>query len=150
LDPLATAGSLRAGGRFNPPNKFSALYTSVEATTAAKEVARGLAQRGLDPAEYPEGAWWVYELEVELKAVLDLTDGDVLQKSGIREDILTGTDMNATREIAVQARERGYEGLLVSSVAVPGAKNLVIFLDKLPRPPLVLSSRTIRLAGAGP
>src|SRR5207237_485302 len=83
LDPLATTRSLKAGGRFNPPNEFGALYTSLEATSATKEVARGLRQRGVDPDQFPEGAWWVYELEVKLEAVLDFTDADVLQKSGI-------------------------------------------------------------------
>ena len=108
LDPLATTGSLKAGGRFNPPNEFGALYTSLEATSAAKEVARGLRQRGVDPDQLPEGAWWVYELEVKSEAVLDLTDADVLQKSGIAEGSLTGSDVNATRQIAAEARERGY------------------------------------------
>ena len=145
LDPLVTTGSLKAGGRFNPPNEFGALYTSVEATTAAKEVARGLRQRGIDPDQFPEGAWWVYELEVELETVLDLTDRDVLRECGIREDSLTGTDVNATREIAAQARQGGYQALLVPSAAVAGSKNLVIFLDILRLRPNVVSSRPVSL-----
>ncbi len=143
LDPLGTTGSLEAGGRFNPPNEFGALYTSLEATTAAKEVARGLRQRGIDPEKFSEGAWWVYELEVKLEAILDLTDPNVLQRIGIRQDSLTGTDINTTREIAAHARERGYEALLVPSAATANSKNLVIFLDKLPMRPNVLSSRPV-------
>jgi RES domain-containing protein len=145
LDPLGTAGSLKAGGRFNPPNAFGALYTSVEVPTALKEVAKGLRLRGIDPEQFPEDAYWIYELEVRLEAVLDLTDPDVLQKSGFQEDSLTGTDINATREIATQARERGYEALLVPSGANPKSKNMVIFLDKLDTRPRVLSSRPVRL-----
>ena len=140
---MATTGSLKAGGRFNPPNEFGALYTSLEPNTAAKEVARGLRQRGVDPDQFPEGAWWVYELEVKLESVLDLTDADVLQKSGIPENSLIGTDVNATRQIAAEARERGYEALLVPSAAVAGSKNLVIFLDKASSRPNVLSSRPV-------
>ena len=140
---MATTGSLKAGGRFNPPGQFGALYTSLDATTAAKEVARGLRQRGVDPDQFPEGAWWVYELEVRLEAVLDLTDADVLERSGIQEDSLTGSDVNATREIAAQARERGYQALLVPSAAAAGSKNLAIFPDSLPAPPHVLSSRPL-------
>ncbi len=145
LDPLGTSGSLNAGGRFNPPNEFGALYTSLEATTAAKEVARGLRQRGVDPEKFPEGSWWIYELEVNLEVVLDLTDPDVLRTSGIRQDSLTGTDINATRQMAAEARERGYEAVLVPSAAVPNSKNLVIFVDRLPLPPKVLSSRPVSL-----
>jgi RES domain-containing protein len=143
LDPLGTRGSLKAGGRFNPPNEFGALYTSLDATTAAKEVARGLRQRGIDPEQFSEGAWWVYELEVKLEAILDLTDPSVLQRIGIQQDSLTSTEINATREIAARARERGYEALLVPSAAAANSKNLVIFLDKLPVRPNVLSSRPV-------
>ncbi len=134
---------MKAGGRFNPPNEFGALYTSLEATTAAKEVASGLRQRGIDPEQFSEGAWWVYELEVKLEAILDLTDPNVLESIGIRLDLLTGADINATRGIAAQARERGYEALLVPSAAARNSKNLVIFLDKLPERPNVLSSRPV-------
>lgn len=143
LDPLGTTGSLKAGGRFNPPNEFGALYTSLESTTAAKEVARALRQRGIDPAQFSEGAWWVYELEVKVEAVLDLTDPDVLQSIGIQQDSLTGMDINPTKELASQARERGYEALLVPSAADANSKNLVVFLDKLPVRPNVLSSRPV-------
>lgn len=145
LDPLGTTGSLKAGGRFNPPNGFGALYTSLEAPTALKEVAKGLRLRGIDPEQFPEDAYWIYELEVRLEAVLDLTDPDVVQKSGFQQSSLTGADVNATREIAAQARERGYEALLVPSAAAPNSKNLVIFLDKLDARPRVLSSRPVRL-----
>jgi RES domain-containing protein len=143
LDPLATSRSLKAGGRFNPPNEFGALYTSLNPKTAAQEVARGLRARGIDPEQFPEGAWWVYELEVSLEPVLDLTDVDVLQKSGLQGNLLTGSDVNLTREIAGEARKGGYEALLVPSAAVAGSKNLVIFLDKASSRPNVLSSRPV-------
>ena len=139
---------MRAGGRFNPPNEFGAIYTSLDATTAAKEVARGLKQRGIDPNQFPEGAWWVYELEVKLKAVFDLTDPDVLRKCGLQGETLIGTDVKATREIAAEARERGYEALLVPSASAPDAKNLVIFLDKVSALPIVLTSKPVGLRSA--
>lgn len=146
LDPLATTGSLKAGGRFNPQNEFGALYTSLDPKTAALEVARGLRARGIDPEQFPAGAWWVYELELKLESVLDLTDPTVLEKSGISAERLTGSDVNATREIAADARGRGYQALLVPSAAAPGCKNLVIFPDRTPARPVVLSSIPITLS----
>ena len=143
LDPLATVASLKAGGRFNPASEFGALYTSLDAATATKEVARGLRQRGVDPAQFPSGAWWIYELEVKIETVLDLTDSDVLQKAGMQRDALTASEVHATRKIAAEARRRGYQALLVPSAAAPRSKNLVVFLDKLPGPPIVLSSRAV-------
>ena len=145
LDPLATTGSLKAGGRFNPANEFGALYTSLDATAAAKEVARGLRQRGIDPGEFPEGAWWVYELEVKLESVLDLTDPDILEKTGLQRDSLVGSSVDATRKIAGEARDQGYQALLVPSAAAAGSKNLVIFLDRIPARPIVLSSKPVSL-----
>lgn len=143
VDPLATAGSLKAGGRFNPPSEFGALYTSLDAATATKEVARGLTQRGVDPTQFPSGAWWIYELEVKIEKVLDLTDSAVLQKAGTQREALTGGEVHATREIAAEARRRSYEALLVPSAAAPESKNLVVFLDKLSGPPIVLRSGTV-------
>jgi RES domain-containing protein len=145
LDPLATTGSLKAGGRFNPPNEFGALYTSFDPKTAAQEVARGLRVRGIDPKQFPEEAWWIYELEVKLESALDLTDPTVLEKSGISGGSLTGSDVNATRRIATETRERGYEALLVPSAVAPGSKNLVIFLDRTTERPNVLSSKPVSL-----
>ncbi len=143
LDPLGTTGSLRAGGRFNSPGEFGAVYTSFDAATAAKELARGLRQRGIDPAEYPSGAWWIYELEIRTEAVLDLTDLNVLQRIGVQKDSLTGSDVDGTRRIAAEARSRGYEALLVPSAAPPESNNLVIFVDKLTEAGNVLSSRPV-------
>lgn len=102
--------------------------------------------RAVDPAQFPEGAWWVYELEVQLESVLDLTDSEVLRKTAIAASSLTGSDLTATRRIAAEAREQGYEALLVPSAAAPESKNLVIFLDRVPAPPIVLSSKPVRLS----
>jgi RES domain-containing protein len=145
LDPLATTGSLKAGGRFNPPNGFGALYTSLDPKTAAQEVAKGLRARGIDPVQFPDGAWWVYELEAKLESVPDLTDPAVLERSGISAGSSTGSDVNATRRIATDARERGYDALLVPSAAAVGSKNLVIFLDRAQTWPVALSSKPITL-----
>ena len=145
LDPLATTGSFEAGGRFNPPKVFGALYTSLDRDTAAKEVARGLRARGVDPDQFPTGTWWIYELEVRLESVLDLTDADVMRKAGIEESSLTGGDLSTPRSIAAEARKQGYEALLVPSAAAAGLKNLVIFLDKLSARPTVLSSKPVSL-----
>ena len=145
LDPLGTLGSLKAGGRWNPRHEFGAIYTSLDAATAAKEVARGLGQRGIDPSQFPSDAWWEYRLEVRLNSVLDLTNPDVLQRMGITADLLIGSDLKVTREIARAARESGYEAMLVPSAADPASKNLVIFTDKLAVGPEVLSSRPIGL-----
>jgi RES domain-containing protein len=141
VDPLVTVGSLKAGGRFNPPNEFAVLYTSFDPATASKEVARGLHQRGIDPLQFPPGSWWVYELEVEIENVLDLTSPEILERIELKSEMLTGADTQVPRSIADEAREKGFEALLVPSAAAADSKNLVIFLDKLLAIPTVMSSR---------
>jgi RES domain-containing protein len=145
VDPLGTAGSLRAGGRFNAPGEFAALYTSLDPVTASMEVARGLKQRGIDPSQFPPGSWWMYELEVEIDGVLDLTSPDILQRIEVESDALTQNELNTPRRIATEAPGNGFEALLVPSAAAPDSKNLVIFLDRLPGIPNVLSSRPANL-----
>ncbi len=145
VDPLATSGSLQAGGRFNPPHVFGAIYASLEAQTAVQEVARGLRVRGIDPQQFPPAAWWCYELEVRLRAVLDLTDSAILRKVGLSADTLTGSDLERTRQIAGEARRAGFEALLVPSAAAPGGRNLVILADRLAQLPTVLGADPVRL-----
>jgi RES domain-containing protein len=145
VDPLGTVGSLRAGGRFNAPGEFAVLYTSLDPVTAGKEVARGLKQRGIDPSQFPPGSWWMYELEVEIEGVLDLTNPDILQRIEVESDALTRNELNTPRSVAAEARGDGFQGLLVPSAVAPDSKNLVIFLDKLPGIPNVLSSRPANL-----
>lgn len=140
-DPLSIEGSLRGGGRYNPGREFGALYTSFDERTAAAEV---LQRARIDPSAYPEGFYWDYELAVELEAVLDLTDAAVLSSVRLTIESLTGTDWAVTQGLARKAREAGFQGILVPSVAQPGSKNLVIFLDKLEEPPRVVASRPIR------
>lgn len=145
VDPLGTAGSLKAGGRYNPPGGFGALYTSLDAGTAAAEVAKSLRTRGINPGEYPAGAWWTYEVEVKLDAVLDLTDADVLRRLGIPANALTGSDIRETRRIAAEARRAGFQAVLAPSAATAGGRNLIIFADHLAEMPVVLSSRPVDL-----
>lgn len=148
MDPLSVEGSLRNGGRYNPPGEFGALYTSPDLLTAVEEVARGVRARGVDPAAFGPDDWWSYELEVSIDVVLDLTSAEVLSRLGVSADLLTSGDLATTRRLAQEAREVGYQAVIVPSAAVPGSKNLVIFPDKVSRPPKLLHSRPVVLGSA--
>lgn len=143
-DPLSIEGSLRGGGRYNAGGEFGALYTSFEEKTAAAEVLR---RAGADPSQYPEGYYWDYELEVQLEAVLDVTDATVLSSVSLTPEALTGADWAVTQEVARMAREDGFQGILVPSATQPGSKNLVIFLDRLEVLPKVVGSKPVRFWG---
>jgi RES domain-containing protein len=146
VDPMSTEGSRKAGGRYNPPGDFGALYAALEPETAAAEVARGLRLRGVDPAGFAADDWWEYEIELRAAPMLDLTDSDTLARLSLSLDALTAADAALTREIGAKAHRAGYAGLLVPSAARPGARNLVIFLDRLDETPAVLHSRPVSLS----
>jgi RES domain-containing protein len=145
IDPLSTEGSRKAGGRYNPPGDFGALYASLEPETAGAEVARGCRLRGIDPARFAAEDWWEYEIELRAAAILDLTDAAVLERLGLSPTAVTGTDLSVTREIGASARRAGYAGVLVPSAACAGGTNLVIFVDRLEETPVVLRSRPVAL-----
>ena len=145
FDPLRIEGSRLRGGRYNPPGEFGALYCSLDATTAVAEVVQGQRARGVDPSTYPEGSWWVYDLDVVLESVLDLTDSKILAELGIEEAALTGGDIARTRRLGREARAAGFLGILAPSAALSGGRNLVIFLDAVSHPLGILRSRPIAL-----
>ena len=62
-------------------------------------------------------------------------------KVGCKGIQLTGSDANATWQIAGEARKGGYEASLVPSAAIAGSKNLVIFPDRAAARPIVRSSK---------
>ena len=93
-------------------------------------------ERQIEESEAP-----ARELEVEIETALDLTNSDILQRIEVKSESLTGSDLQVPRSVATEARDKGFGALLVQSAADPDSKNLVIFLDKLPGIPNVLSSR---------
>jgi len=142
---LSAEGSRVNGGRYNAPGEFGPLYCSLEENTAAAEVARGLRAVGQDPAAYPEGSWILYELEIQADEVLDLTDEETLTLLGLQPAMLTGDHRQVTQRLGREAREAGYQAILAPSAAVPGGKNLILFLDRLPSPPNLFRCTPIRL-----
>lgn len=146
VDPLSTLGSAQNGGRYNSPGVAGVLYTSFVSETAVAEVSKGLMARGINPQNYASGDWWLYELEVSLDAVLDLTDPVVVSQLQINSQSLVQADAAYARQIGKQAAEAGYQTVIVPSAAYPGEKNLVIFLSAATRYPTIKSSRAAQLS----
>lgn len=145
IDPLSVTGSQKAGGRYNIAGE-GALYASFTPVTASSEVARGLKLRGVDPRSFPPETWWVYEIEVSMETVLDLTNPATLARLGVTEEHLAGEDLAIPRAVATHARQMGCQGLIVPSAARTGERNLVVFIDRLTEPLRVVSSESILLA----
>ncbi len=120
---LSTEGSQRYGGRYNPKERFGAIYCSEQPAICRAEVQAAAAGRTLS-------SFVLASVKVRLNRVLDLTDRAVLHRLGLRPTDLVAPDWGLTQELSRLAHEAGFEALLVPSAAAPGT-NLVLFLDNL-------------------
>ena len=145
IDPLSTKGSEANGGRYNDRGVPGVLYTAAEESTATAEVVRGLRARGVDPRNFGPQDWWVYEIRIRVGKVLDLGDAATRSAAGVTEDALVANDTSETRRIGRYARENGFQAVRAPSAAKPGKENLVLFLERLPRIPEVVSSSAVDL-----
>lgn len=138
IDPLSTQGSTRFGGRYNHPGETGVLYGSFQSRTAIAEVARHsttpLATR-----------WWQYTLRLENIVALDLTDPVVLSRLGASKEALVETNTDLPRRLAAEARDAGFQALIVPSAAILDAQNVVLFLDILSDPPVLTASQPVDL-----
>jgi RES domain-containing protein len=100
---------------------FGALYTSLNADTA-REIARYFTVP-------PIGGFLQASIELRLTRVLDLTRPDGLARAGLHDNQLIEPRYSLTQEIGRHAWEDGFEGLVTPSAAIPGERNLAIFLD---------------------
>jgi RES domain-containing protein len=141
-DDLTTgAGSKATGARWNPPNSFRAVYTSVEVETALAEVLAHFRYYRLPIAQAMPRV--IVSLEATLRRVLDLSDGATRRALGVSGRRLLTEPwrelQKKRREAITQAVGRlvydaGLEALLVPSAARKGGHNLVIFPANLDAP----------------
>lgn len=143
VDPLSTSGSERNGGRYNDRAVAGVLYTSFDKTTAVAEVVRGLRARGVDPKSFGPEDWWAYELRVSVGSLLDLRDEATRSDLGVTLEALVEDDTTETRKVGDYARENGFQAVRAPSAATNDADNLVLFIDRLPARPEVLSSTPV-------
>jgi RES domain-containing protein len=107
----------RDGNRWSRPGEPT-IYLAGDPAMALAELARHLP---LGQASPPA---WVWTVEVNLAAVLDLRS----------EDAAWVVDAERCRDIASDLRHRGAQGLIVPSVAFldrPDRANLVIFAERI-------------------
>lgn len=115
-------GAYLAGGRYNPPEQFGALYLSESPTASRAELSR----QGLrSMLRFVLGTF-----RVTLAKVCDLTNPSVLRVPGIKRDDLVQNDWLPAQQLGTLMREAGFEAALVPSAAGPHV-NLVIFTDRL-------------------
>jgi filamentous hemagglutinin len=131
------AGSLKAGGRWNPKGGFRTLYFSLTAETA---LAEALAQHRSQAVPDVEATPLVLVgARVSVRRLFNLTDASTRRRLGLTVARIRGPWRPAqhagqealTQAVGRLAREHGFQGLLAPSAARRRGVNLVLFPDRL-------------------
>jgi RES domain-containing protein len=117
----------RGGARWNP-RELDALYTSTTEKTAKAEGDHLISSQSVPP----RAPRTIYELEVAITNLLDLTDKARLAAIGISENDLDAIPWEACQRIGGAVAWLGHDGLLVPSVRDSAGTNLVIFTSNQP------------------
>ena len=126
---------LAADNRWNEAGEPT-FYLSGDLGVALAEYARHLREDVGFAGTPPVRERAVYQVDVQLAAILDLRDTHVRSAIGLHGGLRRFLDRDAARATARYLRRTtSAEGLLVPSIAFldePARWNLVVFLDKLP------------------
>lgn len=133
----------RSGGRWDD-GTFDVLYTSTEENGALAEMHFHLT-RG-QPVMPSKVDYVVHELEVSLKAVLDLSDGQRLTDLGMdmgrfgqHSYMEREREYPTTQQIAEVAHFLDFDGILVPNARWP-CSNLIVFIDRVDAGSLVMKA----------
>ena len=110
------------GARWNPPGT-PALYTSLAETTAKAEGDHVITMQPVPP----RATRTIYELDVSIENLLDLTDAKRLTAIGITEEDFESIPWEPCQRVGGAVAWLGHDGLLIPSVRDSDGSNLVIF-----------------------
>ena len=94
-DLLTGQGSLKNGGRWNPPSSFATVYAAFSDATALAEAKANHLYYGLDPADALPRA--IVAVDVKLAKVLDLTEGLIRKTMGVSATRMRDDDWRACK-----------------------------------------------------
>jgi RES domain-containing protein len=128
--PLSAIGALERGGRFNPPDAFSVLYTSDNQLTALREVEALFVDPDGRLRGVPRNPDLLLTLECTLLRMLDLTLSDLHIELGTSHDVLVASspsrfianargEHTPTQQLGLACFRSGH----ISAIKVPSAAN---------------------------
>jgi hypothetical protein len=134
----------RRSGRWNIAGQGCTQYLALDAEAPIAELLRheDIRDESL-AAHYSTGLW---QLKVDLGAVVDYSTFDTAEQAGFPPDALVEDDHERCQVEARRLMDMGAVGLLSLSAALPGSVNLTIFGPRVPVP----WNTTARLASAIP
>jgi RES domain-containing protein len=114
--------------RYNRVGEPGVWYASFTERGAWAELFRHWGQDEISPFEVRRR---VGRARVEGLAVLDLTDPEVRDELGVAEDELIADDVTRCQQLAADARDAGFDGLLAPSGALDGETTLAVFASAM-------------------
>lgn len=136
---LSSIGSLKFGGRYNPPQTFEALYLASDPVTALQEVNAIIqTERGLLGVKGPPRI--LLSVDYGLQAILDICNPNTqsVLETTLSELIFPWRPINAQRQLAPTQifgtavyDLQSIEALKVPSARDPNTYNLVILVERL-------------------
>ncbi len=147
-EALDTSASREYGGRWNRPEKYGVLYTSLTLETAEAEYKTQLQKRGLAADDLFDRS--ISTIEVRLQRVLDFSDPDRQKEFRISESELESDDDISRKkmlDLADEARAHGYEAIISPSARLRKGKNLNVFMDLLRDKSFIKRIKTERPSG---
>lgn len=126
--PLSGEGARIQGGRWNPPDRFPALYLGLTTDVVAAEFHRMARLNRRTVADFLPRE--LYRIDVSLRTVIDLRDRATAGQLGIDPWTLTGDDRTWTQAAGDAVHYLSIEGILAPSATGTGDV-LVVFTDIL-------------------
>ena len=113
------------GARWNPP-EVPAIYTSLSRGTVLAEAEYQISMEPLRPRVRRT----IYQIEVTLSSVLDLSSPVLLKSLGLPLTDIAAIDHASCQRIGGAVEHLGHDGLLVLSGRAIGGVNLVIYPNR--------------------
>jgi RES domain-containing protein len=117
-DPLSPAGARAAGGRWNPPGEFGAVYFATPIQTAVYAFHEMVAVFGGETSAFLPRRLHVVSL-TDLR-LLDLRELAARERVGIDIADVVSPDRSCCQALASEARNRGFQGVITPFVTAPG------------------------------
>jgi len=135
---LSGEGARRFGGRWNPPDSFSVIYTASSVEAVDAEFRRLLASARL-PVIRPR---LLATIRVQLTRVLDLRSDSVRQTLGIELSDMNAEDLTVSRAIGEAAQHLGYEAIVAPSATGVGHVVALFMTNRAPDPSIEVVEAT--------
>lgn len=125
---MSGEGARIQGGRWNPAESFPTLYVGLTEDIVAAEFRRLALRSGRSTADFLPRQ--LYEIDVRLQLVLDLTDCEQVAVLGVDAADLMSDDLRTCQALGDAAHYLGTEAILAPSAAGTGVA-LAVFTDRL-------------------